>query len=88
MIIEKSLNPNCSEAVIRFNIDKLTKKQSLELYKELEKAVEKYGYDTYLFEKSIFGVNCFVVQGDMPYNDGDTLLTIAGKHNVPTEYDE
>lgn len=86
MIIENSLNPNCSEAVMRIKADQLSKKKQNQLFKELEKAIKKYDYDTWVSEATIFGIGCFEIKGDMPYNDPKTLEAIIKKYEVEYEF--
>ena len=89
MKIENSLNPNCSEAVMRIRVSALTKLEKRNLYKELRKAVKKYNYDTNLFEDTIFDIKVFIVDGDMPYNDEDKLKEIINKYPLAEyEYSE
>lgn len=74
MKIEIGINPNCSEATIRFRTNKLTKNQEEELFKTLESFVEKYGYETNVFRSKIFNIECITVDGDAPYNDSIGLM--------------
>lgn len=77
MRIERGINPNCSEATIRFNTKKLTQKEEEKLYKALEAYIKEYSYETYVSRNNIFNIPCITVQGDAPYNDGDKLMGIV-----------
>ena len=81
MIIENSLNPNCSEAVLRIKVENMDKKEKEKMIKELQKAVKKYDYETYVETNKIFDTDLVVVYGDMPYNNPDPLGKIADKYN-------
>ena len=86
MKIEKSLNPNCSEAVMRIDTTPLSEKKETELFKKIEKAVNKYAYETYCSQSTIFNkVKVIEVSGDMPFNDLDTLKAIVSPYVVEYE---
>jgi len=78
MIIERGVWANCSEATIRFRTDKLTKEEEEKLFKALQKYAED-GYETFVTQGEIFGIRCITVNGDGPYNDGDTIKAILNK---------
>lgn len=80
MKVELSLNPNCSEAVIRINTKRLSEEDKKKLFAELTKAVEKYDYDTGVYENEIFGVEMIEVKGDMPYNSPKKLEVIINRY--------
>lgn len=69
MRIERGCNPNCSEAIMRFRVDKLTKEEEEKLFNTLNTYVEKYNYETWVYRNTIFGIKCITVDGDAPYND-------------------
>lgn len=79
MIIERGINPNCSEAIIRFRVDKLTEEENEKLFKALKSYVDKYDYETNIYDNTIFGIHCITVDGNAPYNDSDGLKKIVNK---------
>ena len=85
MKIEFSLNPNCSEATLHFRTDNLSADKKKALFSALKKAVEKYNYETWVFEDTCFGIQMITVNGDMPYNDPDTLIKIGKKCGLKNE---
>lgn len=54
MKIEIGINPNCSEATVRFKTDKLTKEQEQELLVALTSYAEKYDYETEVSKEKIW----------------------------------
>ena len=92
MKIEIGINPNCSEATVRFRTDKLTKEQEKELFDTLTSYVDKYGYETSVFRGEIFGIKCVTVSGDAPHNDSDNMMASVKDlkfiNRVKTEWEE
>lgn len=91
MRIEIGCSPNCSEAIMRFQTTKLTKKEEEKLFDTLNVYVEKYGYDTFVYRNTIFGIQCITIDGDAPYNSGDEIrktvekLSFMNKVKIETE---
>jgi len=69
MKVERGINPNCSESIMRFGTAKLTKEEEEKLFETLSTFVEKYNYETSVYRNMIFGIKCITVDGDAPYND-------------------
>lgn len=73
MKIERGINPNCSEAIVRFRTDKLNQEEEAKLFEVIRAYVDKYNYETSVYRNMIFGIKCITVDGDAPYNDEDGL---------------
>jgi len=79
MKIELSLNPNCSEAVCRIKVNRMPRNKKAELYRKLEEAVNKYseeGGETSISMGRMFGIEMITIDGDMPFNDPNTIEEI------------
>jgi len=79
MKVERGVWANCSEATMRFKVDKLTKEEEEKLFKTLNTYVEKYNYETWVYRNMIFGIKCITVDGDAPYNDDKGLTKSVKK---------
>jgi len=78
------LNPNCSEAVMRLKIDKLSEKEIKELdnlLKDMDEGTELLGddednnfwYDTSWKDTEIFGMRVMEIKGETPFNNPEEL---------------
>jgi hypothetical protein len=88
MKVENSLNPNCSEAVMRIRTDRLSAEEKERLYNTLDGAIKNYDYETYINEGTSFGVQIITVSGDMPFNKSEELENITSSYDVDIESDE
>jgi|GEM_PF-2736169 len=81
------LNPNCSEAIVRIDLRGLNIPRVSSLFSELEKAIGEDS-DTWINEKTIFGIPVLTIDGNMPYNDSETLNKIIDRYTDKYEYED
>jgi len=76
------LNPNCSEAVMRISLNKLSEKEKDTLHKyieELDKLANDesdeydWWYETYTKDDSFCGINWIELEGETPFNHWNKL---------------
>jgi hypothetical protein len=82
------LNPNCSEATMRFNVTNLSEQMTKKLMKALEEIEAEHStengnnipdedawwYDTSFYIETIFNLTTITINGDTPYNNPEKLL--------------
>ncbi len=82
----ETLNPNCSEAVMRIRTDKMTPEQKDKLFKELETKFDSSendeARDTSVSEEEIFGIPTIKIDGQMPYNNSEEIQEVLDENGV------
>ena len=90
------LNPNCSEAVCRIRIDRLTDAEKEKLDEAVDKLMKNDEMDwtdnTRSGHERIFGIECLIIDGDLPYNGSEdidkTLHQLPFFNKLQVEYSE
>ena len=82
------LNPNCSEAIVRIDLREMNEPEVM-LKLKLEKAIKEYSdTNTWIYETKIFDIPILKINGDMPFNQPDTITDILEKYNTKYEITE
>ncbi len=82
----ETLNPNCSEAVMRVRTDKMTPEQKDKLFKELETKFDSSkndeACDTSVSEEEIFGIPTIKIDGDEAFNNSEEIQNVLDENEV------
>jgi hypothetical protein len=71
------LNPSCSEAVMRLNVEKLDKLSITKVTNQIRQLeIIKEGGDNSVFFETIFGKPIISIKGEAPYNEHDKLEAV------------
>jgi len=97
---EIELIPNCSEAVFRIDVSKLSKKEVATVKRIWEEEVKKLDEEEFgeegseLYSKKLFDKAVLEANGEFPYHAGDEIRAIVKKaekelgKEIPSEFDE
>ena len=82
----ETLNPNCSEAVMRIRTDEMIREQEEKLFKELEEKFDSSknedACDTSVSKEKVFEIPVIKIDGDEPFNNRGEIDKVLDENNV------